>query len=170
MKKKICVIGGGGFLGSHLVDELVLTNKFEVHVLDYKKKYENKKAKYFYSDIRDKNKLNKFLKRTHTVYHFAAQADIEESKLKVIDTLDINILGTANILNSCILNKVKRIIFSSSIYVYSNKGGFYRISKQTCESLIEEFCKEITMGEEYVKKQKEKNEYENTFSFSKRKY
>jgi DNA polymerase elongation subunit (family B) len=35
---------------------------------------------------------------------------------------------------------------------------------------IEEFCKEITMGEEYVKKQKEKNEYENTFSFSKRKY
>ena len=59
MKKKICVIGGGGFLGSHLVDELVLTNKFDVHVFDYKKNYENKHAKYTYSDIREKNKLNK---------------------------------------------------------------------------------------------------------------
>ena len=141
MKKKICVIGGGGFLGSHLVDELILTNKFDVHVFDYKKNYENKYAKYTYSDIREKNKLKNFLKKTHTVYHFAAQADIEESNKDIINTLDINILGTANILNACIVNNVKRIIFASSIYVYSDKGGYYRISKQTCEALIEEFCK-----------------------------
>ena len=171
MKKKICVIGGCGFLGSHLVDQLVLTKKYEIHVLDYKKKYQNKDAKYYIFDIRDKNKIDIFLKQAHIVYHFAAQADIEDSNLNIINTLDINILGTANILNSCIKNKVSRIIFASSIYVYSEKGSFYRISKQTCESLIEEYCNNsklnftnIRFGSLYGPRSDDKNFIFNTLS------
>ena len=98
-----------GFLGSHLVDQLVLTKKYEIHVLDYKKKYQNKDAKYYIFDIRDKNKIDIFLKQAHIVYHFAAQADIEDSNLNIINTLDINILGTANILNSVLKIKLAEL-------------------------------------------------------------
>ena len=39
------------------------------------------------------------------------------------------------------INKIKRVIFSSSIYVYSQTGGFYRVSKHCCELLLEEYFK-----------------------------
>lgn len=54
-------------------------------------------------------------------------------------TAEINILGTLTLLEACIKFNVKRFLFGSSVYVYSNQGGFYRCSKQACENYIEEF-------------------------------
>ena len=54
----------------------------------------------------------------------------------------MNILGNTNILEACRLNKTKRFIFASTIYVYSNQGGFYRVSKQASENYIENYFNE----------------------------
>jgi len=54
-------------------------------------------------------------------------------------------MGTCNILEACLRHKVKRFVFASSIYVYSALGSFYRVSKQACEKLIEEYANEFDL-------------------------
>jgi UDP-glucose 4-epimerase len=44
-----------------------------------------------------------------------------------------------NLLEACRINKVKRFVFASSVYVFSNQGGFYRSSKRACESYIDDY-------------------------------
>jgi UDP-glucose 4-epimerase len=70
---------------------------------------------------------------------FAGQADIETSHKNPLDTIESNIMGNSIILDSCRRHNVKRFVFASTIYVYSNSGSFYRGSKQACEILIENF-------------------------------
>ena len=50
-------------------------------------------------------------------------------------------MGTANILKSCVLGKVKKYILASSIYADSSQGGFYRVSKQASELMTAEYGK-----------------------------
>ena len=79
---KALVIGGSGFLGSHVADALT-ENNFEVSVLDkIKSKYINKKQKMIIGDITDKKIIEKHVKNTDYVYNFAGIADIEISKKK----------------------------------------------------------------------------------------
>ena len=113
---------------------------YQVTIFDSKKStYLKKGQKMLVGDINDINKLNSAIKNNHYVYHFAGMADIGESNLKPVEAVKKNILGTVNILESCKKNKVKKIIFASSIYVYSDQGGVYRSTKQACELLIENY-------------------------------
>jgi len=75
------------------------------------------------------------------VYHLAGVADIGESVDDPEKTIKGNIIGTQNILKASLSHKIKRIIFASTIYVYSDLGGFYRVTKQACEKIIEEYQK-----------------------------
>jgi UDP-glucose 4-epimerase len=50
-----------------------------------------------------------------------------------------NVAGTVNVLEAARRAKVKRFVFSSTVYVYSGEGSFYRASKQACEAYIEEY-------------------------------
>jgi UDP-glucose 4-epimerase len=59
-----------------------------------------------------------------------------------------NILGTVNILEACRESDVGRYMHASSIYVYSNRGGFYRCSKQAAELYVEEYQKHY--GQEFT--------------------
>jgi UDP-glucose 4-epimerase len=90
-------------------------------------------------DILDYDKVYENLRDADYVYHFAGIADIDEAADRPLDTLKYNVLGTATILDACIKAKVKRFIFASTIYVYSNTGSFYRVSKQTSELLTEAY-------------------------------
>jgi UDP-glucose 4-epimerase len=49
------------------------------------------------------------------------------------------VVGTVNVLDRCRRARVERFVFASTVYVYSREGGFYRCSKQACETYIEEF-------------------------------
>ena len=139
--KKVIVFGGGGFLGSHVADALSVKG-YNVTVFDIKKsKFIKKNQKMIVGDILNEEEVNNAIKQNDIVYHFAGLADINEAKNKPVETVTSNILGTTNILESCKKNKVKRIIFASTIYVYSDLGGFYRVTKQACEKIIEEYQK-----------------------------
>jgi UDP-glucose 4-epimerase len=136
---KVTVFGGSGFLGSHVAD--ALTKKgYEVTIFDKNKSpHLQKKQKMIEGDITDQKAVEKAVKNSTYVYHYAGMADIAKAHLKPLETITSNVLGTAYILDACRKNKVKRFIFASTIYVYSDKGSFYRSSKQACELFIENY-------------------------------
>ena len=140
--EKVLVIGGGGFLGSHVSDEL--SNRgYEVFIFDIKPSiYLSGNQKMIVGNIIDREAVNEAIKQVDIVYHFAAIADISEAKLDPYKTASFNIIGTINILEACRAYSIKRFVFSSSIYVYSQHGSFYRSSKQACELFIENYKEE----------------------------
>ena len=86
--------------------------------------------------------INKLVKNSDYVYHFAAIADIGEAKKNPYKTLEINLVGTMNILEAAVRSKVERVIYASTMYVYNPYGSFYRASKQSAEIMIEAYSEE----------------------------
>ena len=151
MAKKVLVVGGSGFLGSHVADEL--TEKgYEVTIFDQKKStWINGNQKFIESDLLDREHVIKSLEGFNFVIHFAGIADIGESKEKPLETIETNIIGTANLLEGCRKNKIEKFIFASSVYVFSKYGSFYGKSKQACELLIEEYQNEFNLDYIHVR-------------------
>ena len=140
--KKILVTGSSGFIASHVID-LLHSKGIETHLFDCKpSKYTNDKSKEFIGDILDLKDVEEAMKGCEAVYHFAAQADIGSSSLDSRKTIETNIIGTHNVLEASIKLNINRFLFASTIYVYSDLGSFYRVSKQSCEKLIEEYQRE----------------------------
>ena len=139
-KNKVAVIGGSGFLGKATANELTLRG-YEVIILD-KNKCENllPKQKYKFLDVMNKLTLEKSLKKIDYVYNFAGIADIQAAKEKPRDTIENNIIGNVDIIESCIKSRVKRLIFASTMYVYGDLGSFYRASKQCSEILMKTYA------------------------------
>jgi UDP-glucose 4-epimerase len=139
--KKAIVFGGSGFVGSHVADALTSAG-IETTIFDIMpSKYLQKNQKFIHGSILDQDLLVSSIKEQDYVYHLAGQADIGISFKKPKDTLHLNIQGTTNILEACRLNNIERFVFASTVYVYSDAGGFYRASKQACEIIIEEYQK-----------------------------
>lgn len=141
LKNSVLVIGGSGFIGSHLVDELI-TNKYHVTVLDLKKsKYHNIKAKFIRGSIVNLKTISSLIKKNKIIFHLAGISDLNKAYKNPIGTAKINVLATVTILECCVKYKVDKFIFASSIYVNSTSGGFYKSSKISCETYIEEFSR-----------------------------
>ena len=136
---KACVFGGSGFLGSHVADDL--TNRgYDVTIFDARPStYLQDGQEMVVGSILDKEAVNEAIKGCDVVYNFAGIADIDQAKNLPIKTVEINILGNTIILDACKTYDVKRFVFASSVYVYSDSGSFYRSSKQACELIIENF-------------------------------
>jgi UDP-glucose 4-epimerase len=115
----ILVTGGAGFIGSNIVDAL-LAKGHDVIVFDNlssgKKENVDKKAKFYKADIYDKKDVNEVFKREkpQVVIHHAAQIDVRKSVEDPFFDAQVNILGSINVLNACVENKVKKIVFASS--------------------------------------------------------
>ena len=140
-KLKAIVFGGSGFIGSHLVESLYARG-YNVTAADlYKSKFLDKKVKFEKININNKERVFKLIKKFDIVYNFAAIADIQDSYDNPLKTLEVNIIGCANILQACVKHKVKRFILASSIYANTDQGGFYRVSKQSCEIMTLEYAK-----------------------------
>jgi UDP-glucose 4-epimerase len=116
---KILITGGAGFIGSNIADALIQL-RHKVIVLDNlatgKLENVNIKAKFYSADILDRQKVVEIFKteKPNIVIHNAAQIDVRKSVEDPSFDANINILGSINILKSCVENKVKKIIFASS--------------------------------------------------------
>ena len=136
---KVVVFGGSGFLGSHVADVLSQAGH-AVTVFDAKPSpYLRPDQQGIVGNILDVDQVSGALKGCDIVYNFAGIADIEEANARPLDTIRVNILGNAIILEAARREKVKRFVFASSLYVYSDAGAFYRSSKQACELLIDNY-------------------------------
>jgi len=136
---KVIVFGGSGFLGSHVADALTKA-RHEVIVFDkVKSPYLVKGQKMIIGDILDEHAVNKAMAGCEIVYNFAGIAGMDEAKKHPVDTAKNNIVGNAILLECSRVNRIKRYVFASSIYVYSRHGSFYRASKQACELFVESY-------------------------------
>ena len=143
---KIVVLGGSGFMGSHLCD-LLSSKGHKVNIFDIKKsQYKKKNQKMYIGSILDKKKLSLAVRGCDFVYHFAALADLDIASNEPLKTAKINIIGTINALEICKKYNIKRFIFASSIYANTEEGSFYASSKQAAESYIEKFYKNFGLN------------------------
>jgi len=90
-------------------------------------------------DILDEAMVKEAMRGQEVVYNFAGLADIDETRWKPIDTVKYNVLGNTILLEAARQEKVKRFVYASTVYVYSNSGSFYRCSKCACELYIETY-------------------------------
>ncbi len=123
--KTALVTGGAGFIGSHLSRRL-LDEGFRVIILDNLSvgKEENvpKEAEFIKGDILDKEIVNEvFSKGIDVVFHEAAIVTIRDSVRNFYNDAMTNIMGTLNILRASLEFNVKKLIFASSMAVYSDK-------------------------------------------------
>jgi UDP-glucose 4-epimerase len=137
--KKVCVIGGSGFLGSHVCDRLSETG-CAVTIFDRESSpWRRPEQAMIVGDLLDPVALGNAIEGSEAVYNFAAIADLDEALDKPLETVRVNILGNVQVLEACRRHNVARYIYASTVYVYSREGGFYRVSKQAAEHYIEEY-------------------------------
>jgi len=161
IKKKtnnILITGGAGYIGSHIVEQLVKISS-SIIILDnlvtgYKKLI-NKKAKFINGDVKDKVKLKKIINnyKIDSIIHLAAYLNISEAEIHKKKYYENNVTGTLNLVHACKESNVKSIIFSSSCSIYGNcKGsvsekkkpdpqGYYAYTKYKGEEIIKKFAK-----------------------------
>ena len=121
---KILITGGAGFIGSHLVEQL-LKKKHHISVIDNLstgriqniEQFKNKINFYRY-DLSKKGKWQNILKKIDVVFHLAALADIVPSIQNPDKYFQSNVIYTKNLVETCIKYKVRKIIYSASSSCY----------------------------------------------------
>ncbi|MBQ2810831.1 MAG: UDP-glucose 4-epimerase GalE [Alphaproteobacteria bacterium] len=155
---KVLVVGGAGYIGSHVVKEL-LENGFETVVYDNLSTGQEinlfKESAFIKADILDEKALDNAMKQNiDAVIHLAAKKAVGESMENPQLYSVNNLTGTINILNAMINNNVKHIVFSSSAAVYGmpqylpldenhsrNPMSFYGYTKAAIEDLMDWYSK-----------------------------
>jgi len=157
--KNILVTGGAGFIGSHLIDRLIEEGG-KVVVIDNlfsgRKENINRKAKFYKADVRSKD-IFQILKKEkiEAVYHLAAQPLVEVAYKNPLETIEINIMGTVNILEACRLKgDLESIVIVSSDKAYGKteklpyteetplRGNHpYEVSKSSADLIAQSYFK-----------------------------
>lgn len=123
---KVLVTGGAGFIGSHLVDELVSLG-IEVRILDdfssigtwnISDYLERSQVSFVKGDVRNHDVVDDALREVDTVFHLAAMTSVPFSYEYPRQTFEVNVKGTKNLLEACLRNNVKRFFYVSSCAVY----------------------------------------------------
>jgi UDP-glucose 4-epimerase len=138
---RIVVFGGSGFLGSHVADALTAKGHKVVIFDRVLSPFLQGGQEMVVGDILDQDKIRNTVAGADYVYHFAGIADIQEAQENPLAAVRFNVLGTTFILDACREFQVKRFLFASTVYVYSEHGSFYRSSKQSCELFTENYSK-----------------------------
>jgi nucleoside-diphosphate-sugar epimerase len=152
----VCVIGGAGFIGSHLVDYLIDERNCNVIVLDNlitgQTKNINSKAKFIWHDIRDnENELARILKENNVeyVFNYAAEPYIPECFERPMHFFDINATSVLRVLNACQTTGIKGLLQVSSAEIYGDMVGkikesdpvephsTYGVSKLAADGLVQ---------------------------------
>jgi len=160
--KKVVLVGGAGLIGSTTVDKLVETDVGEIRIYDNFQRgshsnlaeaLRDPRVKIFDigGDVLQSDILNKAFEGAEGVFHFAALWLLQCHEYPR-SAFDVNIRGTFNVLEACVQQNVKRLIYSSSASVYGdaveepmtedhpfNNKNFYGASKIAGEAMVTAF-------------------------------
>jgi len=160
--KKLVVIGGAGLIGSHTVDELVKEDIGEIVIYDnflrgthenLEEAIKDPRVKIFDvgGDVCQSDILNEAIRGADGVFHFAALWLLQCHDFPR-SAFEVNIRGTFNVLEACVKNDVKRLVYSSSASVYGdaieepmtedhpfNNKNFYGATKIAGEAMATAF-------------------------------
>tara|TARA_R110001592_G_scaffold89765_2_gene263808 strand:- start:228 stop:1127 length:900 start_codon:yes stop_codon:yes gene_type:complete len=153
--KKALVTGGAGFIGSNIVDRL-LKEKYEVIVIDnehsdaHENFYWNENAKNYKYDIRNYNDIEPLFKDVDFVFHLAAESRIQPAINNPIEAVEINVVGTCNVLQASRTHNVKRVIYSSTSAAYGLKNPI-PLKETMIKDCLNPYSVSKTSGEELCK-------------------
>ena len=160
--KRIMVIGGAGLIGSHTVDQLIEENVKEIIIYDnmtrgtednLKEALKDNRVKIYDvgGDILQTDILNSAMKNIDGVFNFAALWLLQCHEYPR-SAFNVNIAGTFNVIEACVNNNIKKIVYSSSASVYGdadyepmdekhpfNNKNFYGATKIASEAMIRAF-------------------------------
>ena len=134
MKKIIVITGGSGFVGSNMI--LLLLNKTRYNIISIdnyssgsiKNHINDKRIKYIKSDTKNIAKtLNKYKDKIHSLFHFGEFARIYQSFLKMNECINSNSVGSNEVFNFCLKNRIK-LIYSATSATVGNNGNDKNLS------------------------------------------
>jgi UDP-glucose 4-epimerase len=116
------VTGGSGFIGSHVVDSLV-DSGLDVGVVDMFTAPHRLDVDHIKCSIVDLEALEQAFEGADYVFHLAAVANVNDAFDNPLGCVELNVQGTANVLEAARRKNVKRVIFASTVWVYSGSRG-----------------------------------------------
>ncbi len=159
--KNILVTGGAGYIGSHIVEELVKKNFLKIFIVDDlstgHKRLINKKATFIKANINKTQLIKKIIlkNKIDTIIHLAAKTIVTESEKKPKLYYKANVLGTSSLLDAAKNSSVKNFLFSSTAAVYGSKIRYVNEKSKTLPDSV--YGKTKLQAEDLVKKNFKKN-------------
>jgi UDP-N-acetylglucosamine 4,6-dehydratase len=141
--KKLLITGGTGSFGNAVLEKFLNTDIGEIRIFsrDEKKQHDmrvalnNPKVKFYIGDVRDYTSIFSALNEVDYVFHAAALKQVPSCEFYPIEAVKTNILGTENVLNAAIEQRVKKVICLSTdkaVYPINAMG----ISKALMEKVM----------------------------------
>ena len=159
--KNILVTGGAGYIGSHIVEELVKKNFLKIFIVDDlstgHKRLINKKATFIKANINKTQLIKKIIlkNKIDTIIHLAAKTIVTESEKKPKLYYKANVLGTSSLLDAAKNSSVKNFLFSSTAAVYGSKISYVNEKSKTLPDSV--YGKTKLQAEDLVKRNFKKN-------------
>jgi UDP-glucose 4-epimerase len=159
--KNILVTGGAGYIGSHIVEQLVKKSFLNIFIVDDlstgHKRLISKKANFIKANINKTQLIKKIIlkNKIDTIIHLAAKTIVTESEKKPKLYYNVNVLGTRSLLNAAKNSSVKNFLFSSTAAVYGSKIRFVNENSRTLPDSV--YGKTKLQAEHLVKKEFKKN-------------
>ena len=141
--KTLLITGGTGSFGNAVAEKFLNSNINEIRILsrdekkqdDMRKKYKNNKLKFYIGDVRDYSSVSNAMIGVDYIFHSAALKQVPSCEFHPMEAVKTNIIGTENVLEAAIQNRVKRVVCLSTdkaVYPINAMG----ISKALMEKVI----------------------------------
>src|SRR6266542_1021877 len=113
-RRTVTVVGGSGFLGSHVADQLT-AGGWQVRIYDrVDSPWKRAEQQMIVGDLLDAPRLTEAIAGSDAVYNFAAMADLNLALGEPIETVRVNVLGNVHVLEACRVNRVPRFVYAST--------------------------------------------------------
>ena len=141
--KTLLITGGTGSFGNAVLDMFLESDIGEIRIFsrdekkqdDMRKKYNNNKLKFYLGDVREPNSIDTAVKDIDYCFHAAALKQVPSCEFYPMQAVNTNVIGTENVLKSCIKHKVKKVVCLSTdkaVYPINAMG----ISKALMEKVM----------------------------------
>ncbi|MBI3570883.1 MAG: SDR family oxidoreductase [Gammaproteobacteria bacterium] len=151
---KLLVTGGAGFIGSHLVEKLLVAGD-RIRVVDdlstgkRENLVEHEALEFIEGDIRDAGLIDQCVRGVDAVVHLAAVASVQASMDDPVRTHQVNFDGTLNLLEASRRHGVKRFIYACSAAVYGDADNI-PVSEETAPKPLSPYAVDKLSGEHYL--------------------
>lgn len=153
---RILVTGGAGFIGSHLVEDL-LRRGMQVNVIDNLSSgklknlpQQNESFQFFEGDVSDFELVKQAMEGCSAVVHLAAVASVQASVEQPRGTHQSNLVGTLSVCDAMLSRGIKRIVFASSASVYGSNGMDKPIPELTQKDPMTPYAIDKLASEQYL--------------------